>query len=116
MPYVVMVDDNFHPQDEDERYELGEFADGAEAIEHCRRIVDGFLESGYKTGMSASELFSHYTTFGEDPFIVSRDAPKVSFSAWDYARERCRELCGGEKELARKGYCAQRHHSTGRQQ
>lgn len=95
MPYVVMVDDNFHYMDEEERYKYGEFADAGLAIEHCRRIVDEYLDSAYKAGMSESELWSNYVLFGEDPFILSVDAPEVRFSAWEYAKERCRALCAG---------------------
>ena len=95
MPYVVMVDDNFHYMDEgeDERYKHGEFADAGLAIGHCRKIVDEYLESANKAGVSASELWDSYVSFGEDPFILSVDAPEVRFSAWEYAKERCRVLC-----------------------
>lgn len=95
MPYIVLVDDNFHYMDEDERYTLGEFDDAAIAVEHCRRIVDEYLDSAFTPGMSASQLWESYKTFGEDPFIRSIDVPKVSFSAWDYAKERCQALCAG---------------------
>ena len=94
MPYVVMVDDNFHYMDEDERYRHGEFADAGVAIEHCRQIVDEYLESALKPGMSAEELWDSYKSFGEDPFIQSVDVAPVRFSAWDYARGRCADLCG----------------------
>jgi hypothetical protein len=93
MPYVVMVDDNFHYRDEDERYKHGEFADANVALEHCRRIVDEYLVSAYKTGMSADELLDSYKSFGEDPFIQSVDVAPVRFSAWDYASGRCVEMC-----------------------
>jgi len=93
MPYVVMVDDNFHYMDEDERYRLGEFADAAVAIAQCRRIVDEYLESAFKPGMSAEQLWESYRGFGEDPFILSVNATPVHFSAWDYARGRCADLC-----------------------
>lgn len=96
MPYVVMVDDNFHYMDEDERYKHGEFADADVAIEHCRQIVDEYLASAYKPGMSAIELWDSYVSFGEDPFVVCVDAPQVRFSAWEYAKERCRLLCSGQ--------------------
>lgn len=95
MPYVVMVDDNFHYMDEDERYKHGEFADAGLAIGHCRRIVDEYLESAYKAGMSASDLWDSYVSFGEDPFILSVGAPEVRFSAREYAKERCEALCAG---------------------
>lgn len=94
MPYVVMVDDNFHYMDEDERYRLGEFADADVAIAHCRRIVEEYLASAYEAGMSTQDLWDSYKAFGEDPFIQSVDVPPIRFSAWDHARERCSLMCG----------------------
>ena len=44
MAYVVMMDDNFHHGDASERYRYGEFADAGTAVEHCRRIVDEYLQ------------------------------------------------------------------------
>jgi hypothetical protein len=96
MPYVVMVDDNFHYMDEDERYKHCEFADAEVAIEHCRQIVDEYLASAYKEGMLSTDLWDSYVSFGEDPFILSVDVPQVRFSAWDYAKSRCRLLCSGQ--------------------
>lgn len=93
MTYRVLVDDNFHYMDEGERYELGRFDSLDGAIAACRKIVDDFLRGQYEPGMAASELYSRYRSFGEDPFVVPPDAPRP-FSAWDYARERCAELCG----------------------
>jgi hypothetical protein len=87
--YTVFVDDNFHYMDESERYKLGEFADCASAMAACRQIVDEFLTScGAK---SDAELYQMYVTFGEDPWISSQDS-ECKFSAWDYARERAKEL------------------------
>ena len=93
MPYVVLVDDNFHYMDEDERYRHGKFSDAGVAIEHCRQIVDEYLESALKPGMSADELWDSYKSFGEDPFIQSLGVAPVRFSAWDYAHGRCADLC-----------------------
>ena len=90
--YVVHVDDNYHYMDESERYKLGEFGSCEEATAACKRIVDEFLERGYEKGMSFKELYEGYIGFGEDPFIVSDDKT-CFFSAWDYAKKRCRELC-----------------------
>ena len=88
-PYIVYVNDNFHYMDESERYKLGEFDDCQSAVAACKRIVDEFLEK--TASVSADDLFEQYTTFGEDPWISSSDAD-CKFSAWTYARERCREL------------------------
>jgi hypothetical protein len=91
--YEVYVDDNFHHMDESERYKLSDFESCEAAVAACKKIVDDFLEHGYAPGMSFDELYEGYTMFGEDPFIVSEDA-RCRFSAWDYARQRCSELCG----------------------
>jgi hypothetical protein len=90
--YTVYVDDNFHHMDESERYKLGEFDNCEEVVAVCKRIVDEFLEKGYRKGMDFKELYEGYTMFGEDPFIVSDDV-RCRFSAWDYAKKRCSELC-----------------------
>ena len=93
MTYKVLVDDNAHYMDEDARHTLGEYATATEALAAARALVERDLKELYRPGMSAAELFSHYTSFGSDPFIVSAD-PDCKFSAWDYARARSRELCG----------------------
>jgi hypothetical protein len=92
MSYQVLVDDNFHYMDEDERYVLGEFQSLDSAIKACKKIVDEFLAANYKPGMTAKDLYDSYVSFGEDPFIRGSGTEKV-FSAWDYAEARCAELC-----------------------
>lgn len=97
MAYQVLIDDNFHYQDESERVKHGVFATPEEAVMACQSIVDGYLTDAFKPGMTADDLFQSYTAFGEDPFIVS-DGPgdaSVRFSAWDYARRRCAEIAAG---------------------
>ena len=89
--YVVYVDDNFHYMDESERYELGEFSSKEEAIARCKKIVDEFFEPHKNDRLSYQELWQGYTMYGEDPFIVTEDK-SFSFSAWDYAKEKCHEL------------------------
>jgi hypothetical protein len=90
--YKVMVDDNFHYMSERERFQAGEYGRCEEATAECKRIVDSFLERAHKEGMTAEELMKSYMSFGEDPFIISDDADCV-FSAWNYAKQRCAELC-----------------------
>src|SRR5580700_9104705 len=68
LPFKVMVDDNFHYMDEDERYEHGTFATVEEAIAACRKLVDQSLADCYKPGMTAAELYDQYTSFGDEPF------------------------------------------------
>ena len=54
--YKVMVDNNFHYMDEDERYQHGVFLTAEEAIAACRRIVDEDLKTQAKPDMTATEL------------------------------------------------------------
>jgi hypothetical protein len=93
MPFIVRVRENSHYMDESEAYDHGTFATYAEAEAACRKIVDEFLASSRKSGMGAEALFRIYTLFGEDPAIDSAGPSGERFSAWDYARKRCRELC-----------------------
>lgn len=89
--YTVLVNDNSHYMDEGERYKLGDFSAYDQALAACMRLVDDFLEARRRPGMSAPQLFEQYTSFGEDPFVVPPAEP--AFSAWDYARNRCEQLC-----------------------
>lgn len=92
--YTVFVDDNFHYLDEDKRYKLGDFDTWEAAVAACQKIVDDFLLQNYKTGMKSEELYRYYTTFGEEPFIIqNHPLPTNSFSASNYARQRCQEIC-----------------------
>jgi hypothetical protein len=91
LPYVVMIDDNFHYMDEDERVTHGSFATLDEAIEACKKIVDESLVHLFEPGMSVAQLNESYHHFGDDPFIVGphEQAGTPAFSAWTYAASRC---------------------------
>jgi hypothetical protein len=103
--YKVMVDDNFHYQEPEERWELGIYATLEEALAACRGIVDRALKEEYLPGISAEKLYDRYTSFGDDPFIVVLDGADADarFSAWNYAKERCRTLCGDAPPEAGSG-------------
>ena len=88
--YIVMVDDNFNYMDEDERYKDGEYGTYDEAVAKCKVIVDEYLKSALKPGMTAEQLYTSYQMFGEDPFIIGNE--KYEYSSWDYAKLRCGEL------------------------
>ena len=95
--FNVIVADNFHYMDESENYVHGTFATLEEAIAAAKRIVDEYLASAYKPGLSAAELYHSYVNFGEDPYIAAEGQSGVLFSAWDYARERCAEMCSADQ-------------------
>ena len=98
MTYRVLVDDNFHHMDESERYELGSYATLEVAIEAAKALVDSFLTSEFQPGMTAEQLYKLYTTFGDDAFIIGPEQSVKNFSAWEYAKMRCEELCGPEAD------------------
>lgn len=65
-------------------------------MQAAKVIVDEFLFSSWKKGMTSEELFAAYRGFGEDPFIVaSEPATTVEplFSARTYASLRCAQVC-----------------------
>lgn len=96
--YTVWVDDNFHYMDESNRYELGKYESLAAAIAAAKRIVDEYLLSAYKHGITADQLYHSYVSFGEDPFIIPSEGNEILFSAWNYAKARCQELCEPNKQ------------------
>ena len=67
----------------------------------CREIVDRFLRHESASGVPASAVYFRYMMFGKEPSIVeyaeSPDRPP-GFSAWDYAKTRCEELCSAPAE------------------
>ena len=94
--YRVMVDDNFNYQDEDERREHGTYETVEGALAVCRGLVDRSLAEEHRPGISAEALYDRYVSFGDDPFIVVIEGvdDSATFSAWSYAKERCRAICG----------------------
>ena len=99
MSFKVFVDDNYHYQDESERYKQGEYKSYEAAVTACKLIVDQYLASAFKAGMSAAELYKSYVSFGEDPFVVP-GTEGASFSAWDYAKQHCSEICDAARAIA----------------
>jgi (p)ppGpp synthase/HD superfamily hydrolase len=100
MKYEVYKDDNFNYGDESERDFVGAFSSAQEAIDRAKQIVDRSLRwerSQAKDTNNAEELFGRYIDFGEDPFIISKD-PNCKFSAWTYAKERCRDIVNEDIE------------------
>ncbi len=85
-----MVDDNFNYMNEEYRYEAGKYEKYEDAVAKCKSIVDEFLYSALKLGMTAEELYSNYKMFGDDPFINGK--AKQKYSSWDYAKNRCKAL------------------------
>ena len=94
--YKVIGADNAHYMDAGEDADQGVYQTYEEAVAVCRDIVERSLAWHYQPGMSGDELYDYYTSFGDDPFIVAvGDAPLGErFSAWTYAKERCRAICG----------------------
>jgi hypothetical protein len=96
MSYHVLVDDVFRSTDHSPRYIKGEYETYGEALAVCREIVDRFLRHECAPGVPASAVYFRYMMFGKDPSIVEySESPDTSegFSAWDYAKARCEELC-----------------------
>jgi hypothetical protein len=93
--FVLHVADNFHYVDKSQVYEKGRYSSFAAALAEAKDMVDHFLEAEYEPGMSAEHLYAQYTSFGDDPYIAGPGLTGVPFSAWDYAKQRCEEICAG---------------------
>lgn len=96
MNYRVMIDDTFALTDRNHGYTKGEYSSHSEALAVCKEVVDRFLLYERVSGMPASALYFRYMLFGKAPSIVvdsesSHTSP--GFSAWEYAKARCEELC-----------------------
>jgi hypothetical protein len=98
--YRVIVDDNYHYMDKDERSVLGEYATYAEALAASRKLVEDFFADS-ESGTTHAEAYEAYTMMGDDPWIEAfggAPAPKTRFSAWGHAKEHSKQLfgqCGG---------------------
>lgn len=89
--YIVLIDDNFHYQDEAERTSHRVFETAEEAVSACKKIVDEWLADALKPGMNSEALWEAYMHFGDDPWVQAaypNDVSAVNFDAWSYARER----------------------------
>lgn len=96
--YRVLIDSNFHYQDESERATHGVFETAEEAVTACKAILDGWLTDAFKPGTTSEDLWQSYVAFGDDPWVQAvdpKDAPAGNFSAWDYVREQCEVLARG---------------------
>jgi hypothetical protein len=97
--YRVLIDDNYKFMDESERLNHGTFETAEEALAACRAIVDEWLAEAFKPGMSADDLWQSYVAHGDDPFVMPvnpKDAPAVSFDAWEHACQRCQAMGRGD--------------------
>ena len=90
--YEVLVDDNYHYMDEDERYSAGVFPTYGEALVRAKQIVEDSLLGFREPGQSADDLMRSYVLFGEDPWIRPTPEGTERFSARDYARQRAPEI------------------------
>ena len=93
--YKVYVDENSHYKDNSHRYLKGNFVNCQAAVNICKQIVDDFLTNAYDENKTEDQLWNEYSSWGEDPFIIVTDGEdNCSFSAWDYAKNRIREIVG----------------------
>lgn len=91
MEFKVIYIDNFRAPGDEASSSGGTFSSYEEAVGHCKRVVDVFLEEELKPGMGAQQLWELYATFGEDAIVHSGTGER--FSGWDYAKHRCRFMC-----------------------
>lgn len=97
--YRVLTGDNFHAYDDDGVDDCGSYDTQEEAIEAAKLIVDKSLRWERKQSNNPkdpNELLDRYMDFGDDPVIRPETNPH--FSAWEYAKLRCADICIEQKE------------------
>lgn len=105
MSFYLRIYDNYHYIEESEAYNSGKFETYDEALAQAKSIVDVFLESSWKQGITPEELLSQFKDFGDDPIIVpNSNEDGGGFSAWDYAESRVEEICKCLNENIENGY------------
>jgi hypothetical protein len=75
---------------------IGEYEKLEDAIGASKLVIDEFLLKILKPEMSAADLFSRYSDFGEVPIIFD-DSEKTlnvsGFNHYSYAMNRCGSMC-----------------------
>jgi hypothetical protein len=78
---------------------VGDYESLEAAINAAKSVVDDFLITTKRNGMTVAQLFSEYKSCGEVPFIFC-DGDKTmnvrEFSHINYAIHRCAEICEGD--------------------
>jgi crotonobetainyl-CoA:carnitine CoA-transferase CaiB-like acyl-CoA transferase len=83
--FTVQVDDNFHFMDEDERWTAGTYGSLQKALDKCLQMVGQDLRQGYRSEITATDLYESYTTMGDDPRVVDPVARNQHIQ-WLYER------------------------------
>lgn len=99
--YRVYTEDNGRYHLPGVRRLHGIFHSGEEAEQACRALIDNYLLRSYSDSITARELFQQYALFGNDAFIVASRSD-VNFSARQYARTRCHQICGAGAPLTQE--------------
>jgi hypothetical protein len=74
---------------------LGELDTAEAAVAACQKVVDEVFEEFYKPGMTAAELGTLYSFFGEDLCIIG--GGEVLFSARDYVADQVERIANRPK-------------------
>lgn len=87
-PWRVMVSDNFDFMDDDAPSCAGSYPTYEAALARAKGIVEASIKNSQ--GTTADEIYDHYTSFGDDAFILApagTKQPEPLFSSWTYAEE-----------------------------
>ena len=68
--FELFVDDNYHHMDKEERYLHGTYKTYDEAVVAAKKIIDNFFADPAKGNLTAEQLFSGWSHYGDNPFIV----------------------------------------------
>src|SRR5688572_10620357 len=82
---------------------VGEYETLDGAIGASKQVIDGFLTQIFAPEMTAADLFSKYSDFGEVPIIFD-DGEKTlnvtGFNHYSYAMNRCGMMCAAKTKVS----------------
>lgn len=92
--FIVKSSDNSTYDTEESDYVYGAFETYEQAYAKCEEIIEDFLTSNKTEGMSAEELYHHYVSFGEEPYIKTIDGSEcLPFPSIKYAKDQSVLIC-----------------------
>ncbi|MFH1377669.1 MAG: hypothetical protein ABIH86_02845 [Planctomycetota bacterium] len=89
--FFIYVDDNNRSDDKPVRRKHGGCDQYSDAVRVCKEIVNESVREFFDNDYDEDGNYDRYVIWGESPWIIP-EPDGEHFSAFDYARERIREL------------------------
>jgi hypothetical protein len=101
MAFHLIIHNNFQYSDVSEIDDACSYSTYEDALFRVKALIDKFLVTNWKRGISPEELLAIFNLFGNDPSIISDDYVEYEhFSARNYSIKRVKVICQKLESLA----------------